>query len=183
MRSDNGVPLASTGLAGLTRLSAFWLRLGITPERIRPGHPEENGRHERMHRTLKRETARPAWANLLQQQEHFDSFCHEFNHDRPHEALGMRRPAEVHVVSPRPYPAKLPELTYPTHDDALTVDRWGAIRLVRRSVYLSQALAGQTVGVREEEDGRWLVTFVEMDLGFLNRDHTFTAVPPPGAAA
>jgi transposase InsO family protein len=180
MRSDNGVPFASTGLAGLTRLSVFWLRLGIVLERIRPGHPEENGRHERMHRTLKRETARPARSNLLQQQERFDSFRHEFNQDRPHEALGMKRPAEIYVPSTRPYPAKLADLTYPTHDDAVRVDRWGTIRFANRKVYLSEALAGQTVGLREEDDGRWLVSFVDLDLGFLERDRTFTAAPPPG---
>src|SRR5690606_36091 len=99
MRSDNGVPFASTGLAGLTRLSVFWLRLGIELERNRPAHPEENGRHERMHRTLKFETARPARGNLLQQQERFDEFREEFNFARPHEALGMKRPADVYERS------------------------------------------------------------------------------------
>jgi transposase InsO family protein len=180
MRSDNGVPFASTGLAGLTRLSAYWLRLGIVLERIRPGHPEENGRHERMHRTLKRETARPARSNLLQQQESFDSFLQEFNHDRPHEALGMKRPAEIYAPSPRRCPTKLPEPTYPTHDDAVTVDRWGHIFSARRRVYLSSALAGQTVGVREEDDGRWLVTFMDLDLGFVGRNHSFTPATSPG---
>jgi transposase InsO family protein len=183
MRSDNGVPFASTGLAGLTRLSVFWLRLGIKLERIRPAHPEENGRHERMHRTLKRETTRPARNNLLQQQERFDSFRHEFNHDRPHEALGMKRPSEVYTDSIRPYPTKLPEPTYGTHDDTVIVDRWGAIRLARRRFHLSEALAGQPVGLREEDDGRWLVTFLDMDLGFVQRDRTFTAASPPGAVA
>lgn len=117
MRSDNGAPFASTGLGGLTRLSAYMLRLGIELERIRPSHPEENGRHERMHRTLKAETTRPARANLLQQQERFDDWLQEFNHDRPHEALEMKRPAEVHVQSARPMPSALPELAYPTHDE------------------------------------------------------------------
>jgi transposase InsO family protein len=121
MRSDNGAPFASTGLAGLTRLSVYWLRLGIRLERIRPSHPEENGRHERMHRTLKRETTRPARKNILQQQERFDAFVEEFNCERPHEALDMKRPAEVYTPSPRPHPVKLPEPTYPTHLPACTI--------------------------------------------------------------
>jgi transposase InsO family protein len=183
MRSDNGVPFASTGLAGLTRLSVYWLRLGIVLERIRPGHPEDNGRHERMHRTLKRDTARPAQSNLLRQQERFDSFRHEFNHDRPHEALGMKRPAEIYAPSTRSYPTKLPELAYPAHDDAVIVDRWGSIRVGRRKVHLSAALACQTVGLREEDDGRWLVTFMEIDLGLVERGHTFSPATPPGTVS
>lgn len=179
MRSDNGVPFASVGLAGLTRLSVFWLRLGIILERIRRGHPEENGCHERMHRTLKRDTTRPAQSNLLRQQERFDGFREEFNNERPHEALDMRRPAEIYTPSARNYPAKLPELSYPTHDDTAVVNRWGSIRVGRRGTYLSMALAGQTVGLREEDDGRWLVSFMDIDLGFIARDRTFSAALPP----
>jgi transposase InsO family protein len=104
MRSDNGVPFACTGLAGLTKLSAYWLRLGITPERIRPAHPQENGRHERMHRTLKAETTRPARDNLLQQQERFDDFVEEFNTQRPHEALDMKRSADLFTGSNKKHP-------------------------------------------------------------------------------
>lgn len=168
MRSDNGVPFASNGLANLTRLSAYWLRLGIDLERIRPAHPEENGQHERMHRTLKFETTRPPRTNLLQQQERFDEFVEEFNNDRPHEALGMKRPAQVYKPSPRKLPAVLPELEYPQHDDALHVDRAGYVCLRRRRSYLSTALAYQTVGIREERDGRWLATFAKLDLGYLD---------------
>src|SRR5206468_3112564 len=115
MRSDNGAPFASTGLAGLTKLSAYWLRLGITLERIRPAHPEENGQHERMHRTLKAETARPSRGNLLQQQECFDNFVEEFNRERPHEALRMKRPAQIYKPSPRKMPDIVPDPTYPEH--------------------------------------------------------------------
>jgi len=174
MRSDNGVPFASTGLGGLTKLSAYWLRLGIILERIRPAHPEENGQHERMHRTLKRETARPARGNLLQQQERFDAFMEEFNRERPHEALDMKRPAEVYLDSIRPYPAQLPELSYPGYDDVLTVSSRGVIALPRRQLYLAAALANQPVGLRELDDGRWLVSFATLDLGHIERNNRFT---------
>src|SRR3954468_16502567 len=113
IRSDNGTPFASTGLANLTRLSAFWMRLNIDLERIRPAHPEENGQHERMHRTLKAETARPASPNMLQQQERFDIFQDVFNLERPHEALQMKTPAEVYTPSLRRYPEFLVEFDYP----------------------------------------------------------------------
>lgn len=179
MRSDNGAPFASTGLGGLTRLSAYMLRLGIELERIRPSHPEENGRHERMHRTLKAETTRPARANLLQQQERFDDWLQEFNHDRPHEALEMKRPAEVHVQSARPMPSALPELAYPTHDDVVRVTRSGQIYVAGiGTIHLTHALAGQDVGIREEEDGRWLVTFASLDLGLADRTGTIRPLEP-----
>jgi len=169
MRSDNGVPFASTGLANLTRLSAYWLQLGIEPERIRPAHPEENGQHERMHRTLKFETTRPPRTNLLQQQERFDEFVDEFNNDRPHEALHMKRPGQIYKPSPRKLPAALPELDYPEHDDVISVDKRGYVCFRRRHTYLSPALAYQTVGLREQLDGRWLVTFAKLDLGYVDR--------------
>jgi transposase InsO family protein len=164
MRSDNGAPFASSGLAGLSRLSVYWMRLGIKLERIRPAHPEENGRHERMHRTLKQETTRPARENLLQQQERFDAFIAEFNTERPHEALGMKRPADVYVPSSLVMPEKLPELRYPMHDDVLCVRQSGFIRVNRRNLHLSDALAGELVGIREEEDGSLLVSFMNIDL-------------------
>jgi putative transposase len=166
IRTDNGTPFASQGLAGLTQLSAWWRRLGIRHERIEPGHPEQNGQHERMHRTLKAETARPARANVLQQQDRFDEFREEFNEKRPHEALEMKRPAEVYSPSERRLPVPLPELDYPLHDDVLVVTRCGHIRLPRgRLVFLARALAGHPVGLREQLDGRWLVTFADLDLG------------------
>ena len=171
IRSDNGVPFASTGLGGLTKLSVFFLRLGIELERIRPSHPEENGRHERMHRTLKAETTRPARANLLQQQERFDAWVEEFNHVRPHQALAMKRPAEVFVASARPMPVVLPELSYPTHDDAVRVSASGQIYIPGlRTVHVTTALASETVGIREEADGNWLVSFAKRDLGLVGRD-------------
>jgi transposase InsO family protein len=181
MRSDNGTPFASTGLAGLSKLSVYWMRLGITPERIRPAHPQENGRHERMHRTLKRETTRPPRKNLLQQQETFDAFRDQFNNERPHEALDMKRPAEVYSSSPRPYPDVLPEPDYSTHDDAIRVTPRGSIYLYRRrQIYLGAALAGQPVGIREQEDGRWLVSFMQLDRGHVELNDTFTPIPQTG---
>lgn len=181
MRSDNGVPFASTGLAGLTQLSVYWLRLDIILERIRPASPQENAQHERMHRTLKAETTRPARTNLLQQQERFDEWVDEFNQQRPHEALDMKTPSDVYTPSTRPHPTKLEELTYPTHDDVLRVSSIGLVHLTgRRQIYLAKALTGQTVGIRETTPDRWLVTFAQLDLGHIepNSNH-FTPTPPP----
>jgi transposase InsO family protein len=166
-RSDNGVPFSSTGLAGLTKLSVLWVRLGIVLERIRPAHPQDNGQHERMHRTLKRETARPARTNLLQQQERFEAFIEEFNKLRPHEALGMKRPSEVYTKSPRPMPARLPEFNYSGFDDVLRVNRQGQLYIAGIGGFaLSSALSGEHVGIREEDDGRWLVNFCGLNLGY-----------------
>jgi transposase InsO family protein len=187
IRTDNGTPFASQGLAGLTRLSAHWVRLGIRHERIEPAHPEQNGQHERMHRTLKAETTRPARSNLMQQQERFDEFRREFNEKRPHEALAMKRPADIYRSSERPLPKPLPTLDYPLHDDILVVGRNGHIRLPRgRQVFLSSALVHQPVGLREEIDGRWLVTFASLDLGMYDpRTGSFdpATLHPPAEAA
>jgi transposase InsO family protein len=166
IRTDNGAPFASRGLHGLSRLSAWWVKLGIVHERIEPGHPEQNGRHERMHRTLKAETTRPASANLLQQQERFDAFVEEYNEERPHEALGQQPPRKYYKPSDRPMPTG--ELTYPMHDDVRCVDRGGHLRVMRgrsKSIFLSSALAGERIGIREREDGRLLLTFANLDLG------------------
>lgn len=180
IRSDNGIPFASRGLAGLTKLSVYFLRVGIELERIAPGHPEENGRHERMHRTLKAETTRPARTNLLQQQERFDEFLDEFNTVRPHEALDLKRPADVYAPAPRPLPTTLPELSYPCHDDAVRVSNWGDIKIAGvGSVKLTAALAGQHVGIREEPDGRWLVSFASLDLGFAQQGKSLQPIGQP----
>jgi transposase InsO family protein len=180
MRSDNGVPFACTGLAGLTKLSVYWMRLVVEHERIRPASPQENGQHERMHRTLKAETTRPARHNLLQQQERFDDFREEFCTARPHEALGMKMPAEVYAPSTRLHPVSLTEPAYPTHDDVLRVSPIGLIHLTgRRQVYLSKALAGELVGIREEDPDRWVVTFMQQDLGYIEPGcNNFTTIEP-----
>lgn len=164
MRSDNGVPFATVGLGGLSRLSVWLIRLGILPERIRPGHPEENGRHERMHRTLKQATAKPPQANARVQQEAFDRFRDEFNEVRPHEALGMRTPAEVYTPSVRPFPIRLPEIEYPGAAVRRVAEN-GTIKWNRNFIYVSNALIGQTLGVTEKEDGIFQVQFGPLRLG------------------
>src|SRR6476659_1112782 len=168
IRSDNGVPFASpNGLFNLSKLSVWWLRLGIRIERIKPGHPQQNGRHERMHRTLKQEATRPAGANLLQQQAKFDAFIEEFNFERPHEALGMQCPAQVYSPSARPYDG-IPDPHYPFHDKTVVVTNCGRLCLHNKKINLSSSLAGQAVGVKEVEDGIWLVSFMNYDLGYID---------------
>jgi transposase InsO family protein len=168
IRSDNGVPFASpNGLFNLSRLSVWWLRLGITIERIKPGHPQQNGRHERMHLTLKKEATRPAGANLLQQQAKFDSFLEEFNEERPHEALQMKRPSEVYTASLKPYRG-IGELQYPFNDKTVIVTDCGRLCRYRKKINLSTCLAGQAVGIKEVEHGIWLVSFMQYDLGYID---------------
>ena len=168
IRTDNGVPFASAkALYGLSKLSVWWLRLGIQIERIRPGHPEQNGRHERMHLTLKTEATKPAAANVLQQQARFDAFVERYNRERPHQALGMKVPADVYTPSSRPYRG-LGELDYPLHDWAATVTTCGRICFKGRKINLSQVFAGQLVGVRQVSERVWLVTFMHYDLGYFD---------------
>jgi transposase InsO family protein len=168
IRSDNGVPFASANsLFNLSRLSVWWLRLGIQIERIKPGKPHQNGRHERMHLTLKREATRPPGMNSLQQQAKFDAFVEEFNTERPHEALAMKRPAEVYTPSPRPYRG-LPEISYPFHDREILVTACGRICLHRKKINFSTVFAGQTVGIKEVDDAIWLVSFMHYDLGYFD---------------
>jgi len=170
IRSDNGVPFASAhALYGLSKLAVWWLRLGIGIERIKPGHPQQNGRHERMHRTLKQATTKPAAQNLLQQQALFDSFIHEYNFERPHEALGMQRPADLYTPSTTRY-SGLPEVDYPLHDQTLIVTRCGRICFGPKKVNLSTVLAGQKVGIREEDNGIWQVSFMQYEIGYFDLD-------------
>ena len=170
IRTDNGSPFASPhALFGLSRLSVWWLRLGIAIERIKPGHPQQNGRHERMHLTLKKEATKPASFNFLQQQARFDEFVELYNNDRPHQALGMRYPAELYTPSPREY--RVPdEPEYPYHDRTVRVTQCGRICIGRRKINLSVVFAGQTVGIREVSDQIWLVSFMAFDLGFFDPD-------------
>jgi putative transposase len=168
IRTDNGVPFASpNSLFNLSRLSVWWLRLGIAIERIKPGHPQQNGRHERMHLTLKLETTKPAGNNFLQQQAKFDDFVECFNNERPHQALNMRCPAECYVPSSRPY-AGLPELDYPFHDKAVTVTTCGRICFNRQKINLSTVFAGQKVGIKQVSEQIWLVSFMDYDLGYFD---------------
>jgi transposase InsO family protein len=168
IRSDNGVPFANpNALFNLSKLSVWWLRLGIQIERIKPGHPQQNGRHERMHLTLKQEATRPPGMNSLQQQARFDDFLHEFNCERPHEALGLKCPAELYAPSQRQYTG-LPEVNYPFHDRTVLVTACGRICLHRKKINLSTVLAGQTLGSKEVDEAIWLVTFMEYDLGYID---------------
>lgn len=168
VRTDNGVPFASpNALFNLSRLSVWWLRLGIAIERIKPGCPQQNGRHERMHLTLKLETTKPAGQNSLQQQAKFDDFIDSFNNERPHQAIGMRCPAELYRPSSRPY-LGLPELDYPFHDKAVTVTTCGRICFKMQKINLSTVFAGQTLGIRQVDDRIWLVSFMHYDLGYFD---------------
>jgi transposase InsO family protein len=168
IRSDNGVPFASpNGLYGLSKLSVWWLRLGIEIERIKPGRPQQNGRHERMHLTLKKEATRPPGANSLQQQARFDAFVREFNDERPHEALQMKTPAEVYSPSAKPYQG-LPELAYPLHDRDIVVTACGRLCMHRKKINISTVLAGQRLGIKEVDEGIWLVSFMHYDLGYID---------------
>ena len=168
IRTDNGVPFASpTALYRLSRLSVWWLRLGIRIERIEPGHPQQNGRHERMHLTLKKEATKPAAANVLQQQARFDAFVRRYNDERPHQALGMKVPADLYTRSLRLYRG-LEDLTYPFHDHTITVTHCGRICFKGRKVNLSHVFAGQNVGVTQVGDRVWLVSFMQYDLGYFD---------------
>ncbi len=168
IRSDNGLPFASpNGLYNLSRLSVWWLRLGIAIERIKPGHPQQNGRHERMHLTLKKEATRPPASNSVQQQARFDAFMREFNAERPHDALAMKCPAEFYTASPRRY-AGLPQLEYPFHDRDILVTACGRICMHRKKINISTVLAGQKLGIKEVDDGIWLVSFMHYDLGYID---------------
>lgn len=153
--SDNGSPFGSPGLGRLSRLSAWWIRLGITVQRIVPGHPEQNGAHERMHRTLKQQTTRPPEATFEAQQARFDEFRREFNEERPHEALGQRRPATVYSQSLRRYPDELPQIEYPGHFETRRVDHAGYIKWKNRRIFLTHTLQHEIVGFEEFDDSMW----------------------------
>jgi len=165
IRSDNGVPFASTGLGRLSRLSVWWLRLGIGLELIEPGHPEQNGRHERMHRTLKEAVLQPPRATHRAQQQAFDAFRHEYNEERPHEALNQHTPASVYTASPRNYPARLLEPEYPEDWQKRRVRPNGEIKWGGGLIYVSQALLGQWVGLEPTGAGAWKVYFMRQELG------------------
>lgn len=171
IRTDNGVPFAApTAIARLSRLSVWWIRLGIRPELIQPAHPEQNGRHERMHRTLKAETTRPPAANASAQQRLFDSFRNEFNAERPHETLEQKPPAQLYQPSPRPFPNRLPQPEYPGHFEVRRVSRNGGIRWKRGWVNISHSLLEEDVGLEETDDGVWSLYFGPMLLGRFDED-------------
>jgi transposase InsO family protein len=164
IRSDNGKPFAGPGLAGLSRLAVWWMRLGIVPERIAPGHPEQNGSHEQFHAVLKADTARPPAATATAQQRRFARFCREYNYERPHEALHDAVPASVYQPSPRPLPRHLPALEYPGHCDIRRVSTSGCVSWDDCPVFLSEALAGEDVAFEEVDEGLWTVCFASVAL-------------------
>jgi transposase InsO family protein len=171
IRTDNGVPFATNTLARLSQLSAWWVRLGVMPELIEPGKPQQNGRHERMHRTLKAETTRPPANSRLAQQRKFDRFQHEFNFERPHEALDMQTPASVYRDSPREMPDRLPPIEYPDRYEVRYVSANGGIRWKCDWVNVSMTCAGEYVGLEEIDDGVWNVYFGPLKLGRLLERH------------
>jgi putative transposase len=171
IRTDNGVPFATTTLARLSRLSAWWVRLGVIPEFIEPGKPQQNGRHERMHKTLKAETTRPARASQLAQQRRFNTFTTEFNDLRPHEALDMQTPASLYETSPREMPARTPPLEYPDRFETRYVSANGGIRWNSQWVCVSTVCAGEYVGLEEIDNGIWNVYFGSLKLGRLLERH------------
>jgi putative transposase len=165
IRSDNGAPFAGTAGLSLSRLSVWWIRLGITPERIAPGHPEQNGSHEQFHAVLKAATARPPAATRRGQQRRFDRFCREYNDERPHEALADRVPAMLYRPSPRLLPARLPSLDYPGHFEVHRVYSNGCCSWRGEIRFLSDALMDQDVGFEEVDDGLWTVWFGTLAVG------------------
>jgi putative transposase len=171
IRTDNGVPFATNTLARLSQLSAWWVRLGLLPEFIEPGKPAQNGRHERRHRTLKADTTRPPGANLRAQQQQFNRFREEFNHERPHEGLDMRTPAVCDEPSPRQMPTTLPPLASPDRFEVRDVSANGGIRWNSPWVNVSITCAGDYVGLEELDDGIWNVDFGPLKLGRLLERH------------
>lgn len=170
IRTDNGVPFANPRtIFNLSRLSVWWLRHGIRIERIEPGQPQQNGRHERMHKTLKDEATKPPANNIIAQQEKFDLFMNYFNSDRPHESLDMKCPEEVHVKSKKTY-SDLEFLEYKTHDRTITVTASGSMKLNGSSVFVSEVLAYQQLGIKKIEDDIWTVSFMDYDLGFFDEE-------------
>jgi putative transposase len=172
--SDNGTPFASPGLGRLSRLSMWWVRLGIDIQRIVPGNPQQNGAHERMHKTLKAQTTRPPAPDARRQQRKFDAFVREFNEERPHEALGQRRPAILYTPSPRPFPERLPQIEYDGHLETRTVSDNGMIKWKNNLIFASHTLSRQTLGFEEIDDGIWSVYYGAVLLArFDEQDHLF----------
>lgn len=165
MRTDNGEPFASVGLGGLSSLAVWWIKLGIRPERIPPGKPQYNGRHERMHRSLKQATASPPAANLRAQQNAFDRFRQEYNWERPHAGLQMKTPAELYRPSDRGYPSRLAEPQYADDWEVRRVRECGTMRWWSAPIFVGRVLAGETVGLEPVDDGRWRLWFFHYALG------------------
>ena len=178
IRSDNGTPFASVGLGGLSQLAVWWVKLGIVPERIEPGHPEQNGRLERLHRTLKAEAASPPRRNRPAQQQAFDEFRRQYNQERPHEALGQQTPVRHYQPSLREYPARLRSPEYPPEVQVRRVRSNGEIKWQGEKIYLSEALAGEPVGLTAQDDRYLSIRFGSLVIGQLDT-HTKRVVRTP----
>lgn len=175
IRTDNGPPFASSAVGGLCQLSVWWIKLGIRPERIEPGRPEQNGRHERMHRTLKAETTRPPEADRVQQQARFEDFRREYNQERPHEALAQQCPADLYQSSARAMPTQLPKAEYPGHWEVRRIGHGGTFRFQGQQRFLSETLYRESIGLEESEDGVWSIYFYDVLLArFHERDQRIT---------
>lgn len=172
IRTDNGAPFSTLAIGGLSLLSVWWLRLGILPERIQPGRPDQNGRHERMHLTLKVETTRPVRASFRAQQRRFDEFRDEYNHERPHEGIAQLTPGALYCPSSRSFPQQLPEPEYPSHFLVERAYATGAIRVDKVTWYISTALRNELVGLEPLADDRWRVHFGPLPIGILDPRHT-----------
>lgn len=182
IRSDNGPPFAASGPGGLTRLSLSWLKAGIAVERIARGKPHQNGTHERFHRTLKAETAMPPAADMRAQQERFDAFQRDFNTHRPHEALDQMPPASLWRPSERRWPETPHDPVYDAHHAVRRVRASGEIKWGGRSIFISETLAGETVGIAETTEGRWLVRYAQLDLGIIDdRSNRLIRFVPTGS--
>lgn len=168
IRTDNGAPFASRAVGGLSPLSLWWVKLGIVPERIAPGQPQQNGRHERMHRTLKAEAATPPAAGARGQQRSFDRFRQIYNEERPHEALGQCTPASLYRPSPRPFPNRLPPVEYPAAFQVRRVQRHGEVYWKHRALFISEVLAGETVGFQPVQEHCYRLFFQRMPLGIFD---------------
>ncbi len=176
IRTDNGAPFASRGLGGLSRLSYWWIRLGIHPERIEPGHPEQNGRHERMHKTLKAHTAKPAAKTLAQQQRRFNEFCVEYNEHRPHEALEMRTPSQCYSSSKREFTSRLSQISYPDHMQIRRIYPHGDIQYLGKRLFVTESLCAEYVGVERIDEDVSLLWYCSYLLGRI--DHLKWQIEP-----
>jgi transposase InsO family protein len=168
IRTDNGAPFASVALAGLSELSVWWIKLGIWPERIAPGKPQQNGRHERMHRTLKQETMQPPGKTLRVQQRSFDQFRQEYNHERPHEALEMKRPGDLYAPSGKPYPRVIRAPEYGADRIVRTVGSCGRIGWCGERVFITKVLGNDPIGLEGVDDGIWRIWFGHYPIGWLD---------------
>jgi hypothetical protein len=176
IRTDNGTPFSSRGLSGLSRLSYWWIRLGIYPERIEPGHPEQNGRHERIHKTLKDSTAKPPASSITQQQRRFNKFRIEYNEHRPHEALEMRTPSQCYCESQRSFPSRLPQITYPQYMQVRIVYPHGDIHYRGKRIFLTESLCGEHIGIEQVDKDTSQLWYCDYLLGRI--DHRKCQVIP-----